>query len=159
LSGGSKAVLAFVSVLGCEELNSVGIHIEYSLLMRLDGEALFPTVAAGTPELPSFLLLALNPRIGLAFMIRPSNDRLICLMFGPSASSIWTRGVGESLPLLSLLLFTCTADDDDDELPPHHDGLCFKCWVVGLMTDFDCISSAATGGGEVVKLAVALKPP
>ena len=154
MGDGSKVVLALVSVLGCDELNSV--HIEYSLLMRLDGEALFPTAAAGTPELPSFLLLALNPRIGLAFMIRPSNDRLFCLTFGPSASSIWTKGVGESLPLLSLLLFTSTAADD--ELPPHHDGLCFKCLVVGLMTDFDCTSStAANGGGEV--LAVALKPP
>jgi hypothetical protein len=157
IGGGSKAVLALVSVLGWEELNSVGIHIEYSLLMRLDGEALFPTAAAGTPELLSFLLLALNPRIGLAFMIRPSNDRLFCLTFGPSASSIWTKGVGESLPLLSLLLFTCTAADD--ELPPHHDGLCFKCLVVGLMTDFDCTSSAATGGGEVAMLAVFLKAP
>lgn len=155
IGGGSKAVLALVSVLGCEELNSV--HIEYSLLMRFDGEALFPTAAAGTPELPSFLLLALNPRIGLAFMIRPSNDRLFCLTFGPSASSIWTKGVGESLPLLSLLLFTCTAADD--ELPPHHDGLCFKCLVVELMTDFDCTSSSATGGGEVAMLAVFLKPP
>ena len=130
---------------GLEALNIVGIHIEYSLLMRLDGEALFPTVTtatAGTPELLPSFLLALNPRMGLAFMMRPSSDRL-CLALEPSVSPIWTRGL--SLPLLSLLLFTCTAAGDG--LPPHHDGLCFNWWVVWFITvGFDCTSSAATGG-------------